>query len=119
MRRRNKSRKASASLRRLSRVMRDEIRFTLNGREVRVEDCAPDTTLLDWLRRNHLVGTKCGCTGGGCGAGPGATLLDWLGPKQVVGTKCGCNEGDCGACTVAYLDTDARGRPAWRAINSC
>jgi xanthine dehydrogenase iron-sulfur cluster and FAD-binding subunit A len=70
--------------------MRDEIRFTLNGREVRVEDCAPDTTLLDWLRRNHLVGTKCGC-----------------------------NEGDCGACTVAYLDTDARGRPAWRALNSC
>ena len=64
--------------------------FTLNGERIEVRDAAPDTTLLDWLRRTGRVGTKCGC-----------------------------NEGDCGACTVALLDTDAQGRPAWRAINSC
>src|SRR5260221_170806 len=64
--------------------------FTLNGECVEVRDAAPDTTLLDWLRRSGRVGTKCGC-----------------------------NEGDCGACTVAVLDADARGRPAWRAIESC
>jgi xanthine dehydrogenase molybdopterin binding subunit/xanthine dehydrogenase small subunit len=64
--------------------------LTLNGERVEVRDVAPDTTLLDWLRRSGRVGTKCGC-----------------------------NEGDCGACTVALLDADARHRPAWRAINSC
>ncbi len=64
--------------------------LTLNGERVEVRDAAPDTTLLDWLRRTGRVGTKCGC-----------------------------NEGDCGACTVALLETDAQGRPAWRAINSC
>jgi len=71
-------------------VQASSFSFTLNGEHVEVRDVPPDTTLLDWLRSN-----------------------------QRVGTKCGCNEGDCGACTVALLDTDARGRPAWRAINSC
>jgi xanthine dehydrogenase molybdopterin binding subunit len=64
--------------------------FTLNGETVEVSAVSADTTLLDWLRHSGRVGTKCGC-----------------------------NEGDCGACTVALLDTDAQGRPAWRAINSC
>jgi xanthine dehydrogenase molybdopterin binding subunit/xanthine dehydrogenase small subunit len=64
--------------------------FTLNGERIEVRDAPPNTTLLDWLRRNGRVGTKCGC-----------------------------NEGDCGACTVALLDVNAAGQPAWRAINSC
>lgn len=66
------------------------IPFILNGERIEAHDVSPDTTLLDWLRRHGRIGTKCGC-----------------------------NEGDCGACTVALLDTDARGRTTWRAINSC
>ena len=66
------------------------IAFVLNGERVEVRGASTHTTLLDWLRSSGRVGTKCGC-----------------------------NEGDCGACTVALLDTDRAGRPAWRAINSC
>ncbi len=64
--------------------------FTLNGQPVEIRDVTPNTTLLDWLRSNGRVGTKCGCA-----------------------------EGDCGACTVAFLDLTADGQPAWRSINSC
>jgi xanthine dehydrogenase molybdopterin binding subunit/xanthine dehydrogenase small subunit len=64
--------------------------FQLNGERVDVQDAPTHTTLLDWLRHHRFTGTKCGC-----------------------------NEGDCGACTVALLDTDAAGRPVWRAVNSC
>ena len=64
--------------------------FSLNGERVEVRELSTHTTLLDWLRRSGRTGTKCGC-----------------------------NEGDCGACTVAMLDTDHTGRPAWRAVNSC
>ncbi len=64
--------------------------FTLNGRSVRVEDCSPNTTLLEYLR------------------GTGRT-----------GSKEGCAEGDCGACSVAIVDRDAAGKTCYRAINSC
>ena len=70
--------------------MAGAIQFILNGRIVRVQDCSPNTTLLEFLRRS------------------GAT-----------GAKEGCAEGDCGACSVVMIDRDARGRSCYRAINSC
>ena len=65
--------------------------FRLNGEPVRVAGVSPNTTLLDFLRARD------GCRG----------------------TKEGCAEGDCGACSVALVERDARGRPVYRAINSC
>jgi xanthine dehydrogenase molybdopterin binding subunit/xanthine dehydrogenase small subunit len=70
--------------------MADAIQFVLNGRPVRIDQCSPNTTLLEFLR----------------GAG-------------LTGAKEGCAEGDCGACSVVIVDRDAQGRPAYRAINSC
>ncbi|HEU4532659.1 MAG TPA: xanthine dehydrogenase small subunit, partial [Polyangiaceae bacterium] len=64
--------------------------FTLNGESVRVEGFAANTTLLQYLRATGRTGTKEGCA-----------------------------EGDCGACSVALVETDARGRRTFRAINSC
>ena len=48
------------------------IRFLLNGEEITLGECAPDLTLLDWLRLE----------------------------RRLRGSKEGCAEGDCGACTV-------------------
>ncbi|MEP1610454.1 MAG: xanthine dehydrogenase small subunit [Roseobacter sp.] len=53
-----------------------DIMFRLNGETVALDDVAPTTTLLDWLREE----------------------------RGLVGTKEGCNEGDCGACTVMVTD---------------
>jgi len=64
--------------------------FILNGRSVRVTNVSPNTTLLEYLRANGLTGSKEGCA-----------------------------EGDCGACSVAMIERDADGKPAWRAVNSC
>ena len=52
--------------------IRREIRFLLNGEEIRLSEVAPTDTLLDFLRIR----------------------------KRLTGTKEGCAEGDCGACTV-------------------
>ncbi len=46
---------------------RSEIRFILNGEDVRLDEVAPDEMLLDYLRlRRSLVGTKEGCAEGDC-----------------------------------------------------
>lgn len=48
---------------------RDEIRFLLNDREIRLREVGSSDTLLDHLRlRQHLRGTKEGCAEGDCGA---------------------------------------------------
>lgn len=70
--------------------MDNAIEFRLNGRDIRIESVPPNTTLLEWLRASGLTGSKEGCA-----------------------------EGDCGACSVAIIDRDRRGKPAYRAINSC
>jgi xanthine dehydrogenase molybdopterin binding subunit/xanthine dehydrogenase small subunit len=71
-------------------MKQNAIEFRLNGREIRVDSVSPNTTLLEWLRKNGLTGSKEGCA-----------------------------EGDCGACSVAIIDRDRKGKPCYRSINSC
>jgi xanthine dehydrogenase small subunit len=64
--------------------------FTLNGRDIGLSDADAAESLLRWLRRQRLTGTKEGCA-----------------------------DGDCGACTVALVEVDASGRARYEAVNSC
>ena len=66
------------------------MQFMLNQAEIRLDECAPDMTLLEYLR-THLV---------------------------QRGTKEGCASGDCGACTVVLAEPDGDSL-RYRAINSC
>ncbi|HSC23378.1 MAG TPA: FAD binding domain-containing protein [Casimicrobiaceae bacterium] len=66
------------------------IRFVLNGEPVEVDDVAPQTTLLEYLRE----------------------------ARRLTGTKEGCAEGDCGACTVVLAQRRG-GALAWKPINAC
>ena len=68
--------------------------FILNGRTVRVDGTAAHTSA-------------------------NTSLLTWLRNTGRTGSKEGCAEGDCGACTVAIVDTNARGERTFRAVNSC
>ena len=48
------------------------------------------------------------------------TILEYLRKNSLCGTKEGCASGDCGACTVVLAEPDAKyTKLRYRAINSC
>ncbi|MDK4700723.1 xanthine dehydrogenase small subunit [Rhizobium sp. CNPSo 4062] len=71
--------------------IRSELRFILNGRDIVLNDVAPDQTLLDWLRLS----------------------------RSLKGTKEGCAEGDCGACTVLVGRLMPAGSLLYESVNAC
>jgi xanthine dehydrogenase small subunit len=65
--------------------------FVLNGQTVREHECAPQVSLLDYIRGRGLTGAKEGCA-----------------------------EGECGACAVLFLKSSTgTQRSAWQSVNSC
>ncbi len=52
-------------------------------------------------------------------ADPTESLLRWLRRQRLTGTKEGCGDGDCGACTVALVETSDDGKARFSAINAC
>ena len=71
-------------------MIRNELRFILNGEDVALTDVAPDETLLDYLRLT----------------------------RSLRGSKEGCAEGDCGACTVLVGKLVA-GALVYESVNAC
>lgn len=51
---------------------------------------------------------------------PSLTLLEFLRKRRLTGTKLGCGQGACGSCTVALASWDAQEKKAvYRSVNSC
>jgi xanthine dehydrogenase small subunit len=74
----------------MKQVLENQFNITINGEIVRLKDVSPTMTLLEYLRRFGLVGTKEGC-----------------------------GDGDCGACTIVIIGKNIDGEPQYQAVNSC
>lgn len=71
--------------------MNTSIQFLLNDELIEIDNIAPETTVLEFLREK-------------------------LGRK---GTKEGCASGDCGACTAVLGSIDSTGGMRYETLNSC
>ncbi|MFG2330932.1 xanthine dehydrogenase small subunit [Streptomyces sp. NPDC048604] len=65
-------------------------RLTVNGQDAPIAPCAPQATVLDFLRERGLTGTKEGCA-----------------------------EGECGACSILVARPGVEKPTDWVAVNAC